>query len=150
MSLSKFDMAALVQGEDGRTRLAICGKLTAEEGRTLETAAIFCVVHQGDSVVRGRGMYRKGQNKGQPEWGACAELTQPLSVGQAVAMGLVVSETTNPVAERDPVGFSDSFGFTTFTWMQDIMIRDGLPPEEPDRIDPCAGEGSAATVPIDR
>jgi len=137
MSLSKVDMAALVQGEDGRTRLAICGDLTAEEGRMLQSAEIFFVVHQGNSVVRGRGEYREGQNQGQAEWGACADLTQPpqLSVGQAVAMGLVVSETTNPAERDDPVGFSDSFGFTTFTWMQGIMIQNGLPP---DRIDPCA------------
>ena len=135
MSLSKVDMAALVQGEDGRTRLAICGKLTAEEGRMLETAEIFVVVRQGDSVVRGRGKYR--EHEGHKEWGACVDLTQPpqLSVGQAVAMGLVVSETTNPAERDDPVGFSDSFGFTTFTWMQGIMIQNGLPP---DRIDPCA------------
>jgi hypothetical protein len=142
MSLSKVDMAALVQGEDGRTRLAICGDLTAEEGRMLQSAEIFFVVHQGNSVVRGRGTYR--EHEGHKEWGACAELPQPLSVGKAVAMGLVVAESATPV------GSPDAFGFTTFTWMQDIMIRDGLPPEDPDRIDPCAGEGSAATVPTDR
>jgi hypothetical protein len=130
MSLSKVDMAALVQGG---TRLAICGDLTAEEGRMLQSAEIFFVVHQGDSVVRGRGTYR--EHEGHREWGACADLIQlpqPLSLGKAVAMGLVVAESSTPV------GSPDAFGFTTFTWMQDIMIRDGLPPEEPDRIDPCA------------
>ena len=109
MSLSKIDMAALVEME-GEKHLAICGDLTAEEGRTLESAAIFLVVHQGNSVVRGRGKHSAGEN----EWRACADLTQPpqpLSVGQAVAMGLVVTETTNPVAERElPAGFSGSGG----------------------------------------
>jgi hypothetical protein len=131
MSFSQFTMAALVQRG---THLAICGDLTAEEGRTLKSAAIFFVVHQGDSVVRGRGTYRPGTN----EWGACADLAgQRLSVGQAVAMGLVVVERDVPfVAERaHPVGFSDSVGFTTFTWMQDIPIQDGLPAG---RQDPCA------------
>lgn len=140
MSFSQFTMAALVR--DG-TRLAICGDLTAEEGRTLKSAAIFFVVHQGDSVVRGRGKYRLGTN----EWGACADLTeQRLSVGRAVAMGLVVVERDGPsVAERaHPVGFSDSVGFTTFTWMQDISIQEGLPEG---REDPCRDDEAPPRVP---
>jgi hypothetical protein len=131
MSLSKVDMAALVEVEGG-TRLAICGDLTAEEGRTLESAAIFLVVRQGNSVVRGRGAYCAGDN----EWRACVPLTEsPLGVGKAVAIGLVVAETTNPVAERElPAGFSDAVGFTTSTWMQDIMIEDEI---RAGRTNPC-------------
>jgi hypothetical protein len=122
MSFSQVDMAALLQ--DG-TRLAICGDLTGEEGKMLESAEIFFVVHQDGSVVRGRGTYRAGEN----EWGACAHLTQPsLRPGQAVAMGLVVLERVNPV------------GFTTLTWMQDITILDRLPSG---RINPCVGERGA-------
>ena len=134
MSHSQFTMAALVQEQDGM-HLAICGKLTPEEGRTLESAAIFFLVRQGDNVVRGRGEYRGGTD----EWGACGNLTNPppLSEGPAVATGLVVVERHVPfIAERDdPAGFSDSFGFTTFTWMQNIMVQLGLPAG---RIDPCA------------
>jgi hypothetical protein len=131
MSLSKVEMAALVQGG---THLAICGDLTAEEGRMLESAEIFFVVRQGNSVVRERGTYGL---TGKNEWGACVHLTgSQLSVGKAVLMGLVVAETTNPVAGRElPAGFSDAFGFTTFTWMQDIMIEDGI---RAGRTDPCA------------
>lgn len=142
MSLSKVDMAALVQVEGG-TRLAICGDLTAEEGRMLESAEIFIVVRQGNSVVRGRGKYDAGDN----EWRACADPTQPpqpLSVGKAVAIGLVVAETTNPIAERElPAGFSDAVGFTTSTWMQDIMIEDEI---RAGRTNPCTREGRAATT----
>jgi hypothetical protein len=125
MSLSQITMAALVQGG---TRLAICGDLTAEEGRALESAEIFFVVRQDASVVRGRGTYRPGEN----EWGACADLTgQPLKAGNAVAMGLVVAEIAMElvVAERD-----SAVGFTTLTWMQEITIEGELPP---DRSDPC-------------
>jgi hypothetical protein len=126
-------MAALVQEQDGM-HLAICGDLTPEEGRMLKSAAIFFLVRQGDNVVRGRGEYREGTD----EWGACGNLTDSqLSEGPAVAMGTVVVERHVPfVAEKDdPAGFSDSFGFTTFTWMQDIMVQLGL---SAGRIDPCA------------
>jgi hypothetical protein len=130
-------MAALVH--DGK-RLAMCGDLTAEERRTLESAAIFFVVQQGNSVVRGRGIYGLTEKN---EWGACAHLAeQQLSVGKAVAMGTVVVETVIPVPAGNPnlAGFTDALGFTTFTWMQDIMIREGLPP---DRQDPCAGDAAS-------
>jgi hypothetical protein len=134
MSHSQFTMAVLRPDEHGNAgkRLAICGRLTAEEGRLLTSAKIFFVVHQDASVVRGRGKYREGTD----EWGACADLTQqPLRVGQAVAMGLVVAERNVPFGDERPAGFSDSFGFTTFSWMQDIMIELELPVG---RIDPCA------------
>lgn len=133
MSFSQFTMAALVQ--DG-THLAMCGDLTEEEQRTLKSAAIFFVVQQGDSVVRGRGEYALTQKN---EWGACAPLgEQRFSVGKAVAMGTVVVETVIPVPAGDPnlAGFMDALGFTTFTWMQGIMIREGL---TPGRQDPCLG-----------
>jgi hypothetical protein len=135
MSFSQVEMAALVQVEGG-THLAICGDLTEEEGRTLESAEIFFVVHQDASFVRGCGRYRTGET-GEAEWGACADLTQqPLKVGKAVAMGLVVVERDNPVSAERGI----SVGFTTFTWMQDITILDRLPVG---RINPCAGERGA-------
>ena len=119
MSFSQFTMAALVQVDDKRY-LAICGDLTTEERRLIDSAEIFFVVHQGTSVVRGRGRYRPEEH----EWGACAQLTEPpeLSLGQAVALGLVVVERDDPI------------GFATLTWMQNIPIIDGLPP---DRRNPC-------------
>jgi hypothetical protein len=114
-------MAALLQG---RTRLAICGDLTGEEGKMLESAEIFFVVHQGAEVVRGRGKY-----DGRKEWRACVHLTQPsLKLGKAVAIGLVVAERDNPI------------GFTTLTWMQDIRILGRLPAG---RRNPCVGERGA-------
>jgi hypothetical protein len=133
-------MAALVQNG---THLAMCGDLTAEEQRTLESAAIFFVVQQGDSVVRGRGTYGLTE---EGKWGACADLKQQrLSVGEAVAMGTVVVETVIPVRAGNPnlAGFTDALGFTTFTWMQDIMIREGLPRERPD---PCAVHAAARSA----
>ena len=144
MSHSQIDMAALVEVQGG-TGLAICGKLTAEEGRTLESAEIYFVVRQGDSVVRGH-VHSAGEN----EWRTCMHVTESqLSVGKAVAIWLVVAETTNPVAEGGlPAGFSDAVGFTTFTWMQDIMIEDEI---RAGRTNPCAPEGRAATTgPTDR
>ena len=135
-------MAALVQGG---MRLAMCGDLSAEERRTLESAAIFFVVQQGDKVVRGRGTYGLTEKN---EWGACAHLTeeQHLSVGKAVAMGTVVVETLIPVPAGNPnlAGFTNALGFTTFTWMQDIMIREGLPP---DRQDPCSAHATPPQAP---
>ena len=137
MSHSQFTMAVLRPDEQGndRKRLAICGRLTAEEGRLLESAAIFFVVQQGNSVVRGRGTYALTEKN---EWGACAHLAeQQFSVGKAVAMGTVVVDTVIPVPAGDPnlAGFTDALGFTTFSWMQDIMIELELPAG---RIDPCA------------
>ncbi len=126
MSLSQITMAVLPQDEDGM-RLRICGDLTAEEGKMLESAEIFFVVHQDASVVRGRGTYLPTEDK----WDACVHLTPPsLKLGKAVAVGLVVAERNNPV------------GFTTLTWMQDITIEPKLPHG---RVDPCLGEPGAPT-----
>ena len=119
MSHSQITMAVLLQ--DG-TRLAICGDLTGEEGKMLESAEIFFVVHQGAEVVRGRGKYPAGVD----DWSACVHLTPPsLKLGKAVAIGLVVAERDDPI------------GFTTLTWMQDITILDRLPSGRPN---PCEGE----------
>jgi hypothetical protein len=127
MSFSQFTMAALVQMQDGR-HLAICGDLTTEEGRIFNSAEIFFVVHQGTSVVRGRGERDPSKN----EWGACSDVVPPsLSVGEAVAMGVVVVERENPV------------GFTTLTWTQDITIIDKLPEG---RENPCLEERGASTA----
>jgi hypothetical protein len=53
MSHSQITMAALrpdEHGNDGK-RLAICGDLTGEEGKMLESAEIFFVVHQASDTA---------------------------------------------------------------------------------------------------